>query len=95
MKVNEMPEPLYILVESVYVKIPSADEFDLINFNIYPLGLMTWKKFREKYGSCYVCSVRDYDDTETTSIIFSNIDPGHEPLRSVHTKEHKIKWLKG
>ena len=94
MKVNEMPEPLYILIEPVYIKNPSADEFDLRNF-IFSIGLMTWKKFREKYGSCYVYSVRDFDDTRTTSIIFSNMDPGHEPLRSVHTKEHKIKWLKG
>lgn len=94
MKVNEMPEPLYITIEPVYIKDPTAEIFTMKNFN-FSIGLMSWEKFKKRYGSCYVYSVRDFDDTKTTSIIFSNMDPGHEPLRSVHTKEHKIKWLKG
>lgn len=89
-----MPEPLYITIEPIYMKDPHV--FGLVISN-YKFGIprMPWSKFKEKYGSCYVTSVRDFDDTHTTSIIFTNIDPGCEPSRSVHTKEHEIKWLKG
>lgn len=92
MKVNEMKEPLYLTIEAVCLKDPSIEKFTFSNFDLC-IPNMTWHKFKRKYGDAYVVSVRDFDDTHTTSIIFSSKDPGHDPLHSIHTEDHKIIWL--
>ena len=37
-----------------------------------PIALMREKEFNEKYGNRKILSIKDYDDTKTTSIIILN-----------------------
>lgn len=31
--------------------------------------IFTWQEVVKKYGNCFICSIRDYNDSRTTSII--------------------------
>lgn len=96
MKVKDF-EPLYTVIEPIRVKDPgsyfhSMDLLKVLRLLDYSVPIMKWEKFRKKYGDCYIYSIRDFEDTKSTSIMFGNVDMGAEPAMSVHEVNGDITW---
>ena len=96
MRIDEY-EPLYTLIEPIRIKDPqkyfntfsAIESIRQMDFTIKP---MKWSKFKKKYGACFIYSIRDFEDTQSTSIIFGDVDMGLEPMQSIHELDGTITW---
>ena len=60
-----MDEEIQVIKYRIYEVIASYENGK--NFKI--IGLMSAKQFNKKYGDKQIISIKNYDDTHTTSII--------------------------
>lgn len=59
-------------IQIIKYKMYEVIESDKSGYRFRIIGLMREKDFNEKYGDRKILSIKNYDDTKTTSIIIWN-----------------------
>ena len=59
-------------IQIIKYKMYEVIESDKSGYRFRIIGLMREKDFNEKYGERKILSIKNYDDTRTTSIIIWN-----------------------
>ena len=59
-------------IQIIKYKMYEVIESDKSGYRFRIIGLMREKDFNEKYGDRKILSIKNYDDTKTTSVIIWN-----------------------